>query len=173
MNTAGTLLDLDTIHLFPLIDCAISIVQSKSSVSMKCPKCTDGDIPMAQLVPDLLLTDLRADLHVHIQQLTFDPETDLVGRGAEGSVYRAVLDGKLAVAVKQSILVQTVRHIKSGSSASSLNSGLDSSDSHNSTDSSDSNMSVEAYLRNRVQWAAVIDNLHVLGLLYEADLLKK
>ena len=152
----GTPRNLDQVHLFPLIDCAMSLVQSEVCPCVSCPKCHTQDIPMEQLAPDLLLTDLHSSLKVPADRLTFDPDTDLLGRGAEGSVYRAKFGDYGDVAVKQSIVVQVVRHIKSQSSSRGSDSSggsdqtTEDSSRTNSSSSSDSSLSVETYLKSRV-----------------------
>jgi hypothetical protein len=99
------------------------MVNLKESVA--CPSCS-ASVALAAIIPDLLLSDLPSDYTFSRAQLEFDLEEDLLGYGAEGVVYKAVMDGVQTVALKQSVLMRVVDH-KNAPNASSGSSSSDSS----------------------------------------------
>ena len=90
------------VHMFTLIECAKVIFSSKSKadLTISCNICSEKRIFLNRLVPDLLLLDLQDEFHVDLEDINFDVNKDILGRGGEGIVYRGNIGGKL-VAIKQ------------------------------------------------------------------------
>jgi len=73
-------------HIFSLEDCAAAALQEDV---IEC-KEYNIEVPLIDLVPDLLLTDLPAQWHLDISKFEFDP-MDLstrLGAGGAGAVYK-------------------------------------------------------------------------------------
>ncbi|KAI0237313.1 Leucine-rich repeat serine/threonine-protein kinase 1 [Lamellibrachia satsuma] len=89
----------EDVHMFPIQDCAMAILKLSQ---LSCQMDSTVEIDASTLVPDLLLNDLPPQYFISHEQdvLEFDPNTELLGRGGEGSVYRGLLNGA-RVAVKQ------------------------------------------------------------------------
>ena len=89
----------ENVHMFLIQDCAMAVL---NLTQLRCAIDSSVEIDVATLVPDLLLNDLPQRYFIDRTQdvLEFDPNTELLGRGGEGSVYRGLLNGT-RVAVKQ------------------------------------------------------------------------
>ncbi|ELT95241.1 hypothetical protein CAPTEDRAFT_227012 [Capitella teleta] len=111
-------------HFFLLVDCVLSVVQGAMEIT--CVECSSA-VPLSKLIPDVLLDDLPPAYVLAKERLDFNPDEGFLGAGAEGVVYKAVLDGRTAVAVKQSVLMRVVSYVhganSSHSSSSSNSSG--------------------------------------------------
>ena len=85
--------------MFLIQDCAMAVL---NLTQLRCAIDSSVEIDVTALVPDLLLNDLPSRYFIDRTQdvLEFDPNTELLGRGGEGSVYRGMLNGT-RVAVKQ------------------------------------------------------------------------
>ena len=89
----------ENVHMFLIQDCAMAILKL---TQLRCSVDCSVEIDASALVPDLLLNDLPPRYFINRTHdvLEFDPNTELLGRGGEGSVYRGLLNGA-TVAVKQ------------------------------------------------------------------------
>ena len=71
---------------FSLEDCALQARSSRTIFSSE----YNTDVPLEHLVPELLLTDLPAELGMDVGQLEYQPEdySTLMGVGGAGAVYK-------------------------------------------------------------------------------------
>ena len=84
-------------HLFELAECAKAAAVGDI---IKCP-VDDSDVPLSDLVPDLMLSDLPPEMHIDTTEFDFSPSPDTqLGAGGAGEVYKGTYRGQL-VAVKQ------------------------------------------------------------------------
>ena len=73
-------------HIFSLEDCAAAALMEDT---IYC-KEYDVDVPLIDLVPDLLLTDLPKQWHLDISRFEFNPAdiSTRLGAGGAGAVYK-------------------------------------------------------------------------------------
>ncbi len=86
------------VNQFSLSVCALAAVGHEDIL---CSKHPDDPVPLLNLVPDLLLTDLPPSLLLAKRQLDFEPsERNRLGGGGAGEVFRAFYKGE-QIAVKR------------------------------------------------------------------------
>ena len=130
------------VHMFDIQDCAMAILKL---TQLRCETDCRVEIDAKLLVPDLRLNDLPPQYFISqdLDVLEFDPNTELLGRGGEGSVYRGLLNGS-RVAVKQHHTFHWMMQQKMRSPSSSQ--GLDNQETIDA--SNDEGDSVENTLGN-------------------------
>ncbi len=148
------------VHRYDIQQCASSIL-SGVCTHLTCSAC-NTNTALKELVPDFLMSNLNPALLVSVGSITFDPETDLLGFGGEGAVYRGKF-GEQVVAVKQSTILNSYKHysqqVEKGSMLPKFSrkpaSGDDSTSSRrqsngSSSGSHDSLSSTEWMMKNKV-----------------------
>ena len=97
-EVAGLLRDPEHVKPFSLTVCAIAALGHDE---FQCSMHPDEPVPLAHMVPDLLLSDLPASMVLDQANFDFEANEEMrLGTGGAGEVYRAVYDGN-PIAVKR------------------------------------------------------------------------